>query len=55
MKDCQPLAVTPNDPDTPMTAKDGQQHPVTGNNYMETRLKCDSTRVNQFLLSESAL
>ena len=40
MKDCQRrqrLAVIPNDPDTPMTAKDRQRHPATGNDYMESR------------------
>ena len=39
MNDCPRLAVIPNDPDTPMTAKDHQRHPTTGNDYMETRLK----------------
>ena len=29
----------PNNPDTPMTVKDRQRHPATGNNHMETRLK----------------
>ena len=38
MKDRQHLAVIPNDPDTPLTAKDRQRHPATGNDYMETRL-----------------
>ena len=38
LKDRQRLAVIPNDPDTPMTAKDRQRHPATDNDYMETRL-----------------
>ena len=36
--DRQRLAVIPNDPDTPVTAKDRQRHKATGNDYMETRL-----------------
>ena len=48
MKDCQRrqrLAVIPNDPDTPITAKDRQRHPATGNEYMETRLNPISTEL----------
>ena len=32
-------AVIPNDPYTPMTAKNRRRHPVTGKDNMETRLK----------------
>ena len=39
LKDRQWLAVIPNDPDTPMTVKDHQRHPVTGNDYVETKPK----------------
>ena len=45
MKDRQRLAVILNDPDTPMTAKDHQRHPATGNDHMETRLKNIKTNV----------
>ena len=37
LKDRQQLAVIPKDPETPMTAKDCQQHSATGNDYIETR------------------
>ena len=32
------LAVIPNDPDTPVTAKDRQRHSATDNNHMESGL-----------------
>ena len=38
LKNRQRLAVIPNDPDIPMTAKDRQRHSATGNACMETRL-----------------
>ena len=38
LKDRQRLAVILNDPYTPMTAKDRQRHPATGNDYMEPGL-----------------
>ena len=34
----QLLAVIPKEPETPMTAKDRQQHQATDNDYMEARL-----------------
>ena len=38
LKDSQRPAVILKDPETRMTAKDGQQHSSTSNNYVETRL-----------------